>query len=116
MQSKVPKSRPGLYDPAATRASCGVGVVVDLNGTKSHQLVEDGFRILQTLDHRGARGAEEKTGDGAGMLIQKPHEFFKANISNLGDYDTYGVGQTFFPRDERKHKILKELIDDSASI
>ena len=115
MQSKVPKSRPGLYDPAATRASCGVGVVVDLNGTKSHQLVEDGFRILQTLDHRGARGAEEKTGDGAGMLIQKPHEFFKANISNLGDYDTYGVGQTFFPRDERKHKILKELIDDSAS-
>ncbi|MCZ6718147.1 MAG: glutamate synthase large subunit [Gammaproteobacteria bacterium] len=115
MKTKIPNTRPGLYDPAATRASCGVGVVVDLNGIKSHQLVEDGFRILQTLDHRGARGAEEKTGDGAGMLIQKPHEFFKANIPNLGDFDTYGVGQTFFPQDKRKHKILEELIDDSAN-
>ncbi|MCI0399750.1 MAG: glutamate synthase large subunit [Gammaproteobacteria bacterium] len=115
MKRKALNTRRGLYDPTATRASCGVGVVVDLTGAKSHQLVEEGFRILQNLDHRGARGAEEKTGDGAGMLIQKPHEFFKAEIPALRSFDTYGVGQTFFPQDKRKHKILEELIYDCAS-
>ena len=75
-----------------TRGACGVGALVDLNGTKTHQLVEDGLRILCNLDHRGARGAEEKTGDGAGMLLQKPHDFFHAEIPTLGDFDSYGVG------------------------
>jgi glutamate synthase domain-containing protein 2/glutamate synthase domain-containing protein 1/glutamate synthase domain-containing protein 3 len=100
----------GLPSPGASRGSCGVGVLVDLNGTKTHQLVKDGLRILCNLDHRGARGAEEKTGDGAGMLLQKPHEFFMSEIPSLGDFDSYGVGQLFIPKDQWKQIALKKLI------
>jgi glutamate synthase domain-containing protein 1 len=100
----------GLPGLGATRGACGVGALVDLNGTKTHRLVEDGLRILCNLDHRGARGAEEKTGDGAGMLLQKPHEFFHAEIPSLGDFDSYGVGQLFLPKDQWKQIALKKLI------
>ena len=66
------KTQSGLPRIGANRGACGVGALIDLNGTKTHKLVEDGLRILCNIDHRGARGAEEKTGDGAGMLLQKP--------------------------------------------
>jgi len=101
----------GLLSPGATRGACGVGVLVDLNANKTHQLVEDGLRILCNLDHRGARGAEEKTGDGAGMLMQKPHEFFRSQILALGEFDSYGVGQLFIPKDQWKQIALKKLIN-----
>ena len=104
----------GLYNPNSTHSSCGVGVAVNLKGEKDHQLIEDGFQILENIDHRGARGAEEKTGDGAGIMIQKPHEFFKSIISDLGDFDSYGVGQIFFPRDPKKQNALKEAIHEVA--
>src|ERR1700736_4780789 len=100
----------GLPCLGATRGACGVGALVDLNGKKTHRLVEDGLRILCNLDHRGARGAEEKTGDGAGMLLQKPHEFFQSEIPSLGDFDSYGVGQLFIPKDQWKQIALKKLI------
>ena len=100
----------GLLSPGA-RGACGVGVLVDLNANKTHQLVEDGLRILCNLDHRGARGAEEKTGDGAGMLLQKPHEFFRSEIFALGEFDSYGVGQLFIPKDQWKQIALKKLIN-----
>ena len=100
----------GLARSDMTRGACGVGALVDLNGTKTHQLVEDGLRILCNLDHRGARGAEEKTGDGAGMLLQKPHDFFHGEIPTLGDFDSYGVGQLFVPKDKWKQIALKKLI------
>jgi glutamate synthase domain-containing protein 2/glutamate synthase domain-containing protein 1/glutamate synthase domain-containing protein 3 len=100
----------GLPTIGATRGACGVGALVDLNGTRTHQLVEDGLRILCNLDHRGARGSEEKTGDGAGMLLQKPHEFFHSEIPSLGDFDSYGVGQLFVPKDQWKQIALKKLI------
>ncbi|HEX2236837.1 MAG TPA: glutamate synthase large subunit [Gammaproteobacteria bacterium] len=105
---------PGLYRPKATHANCGVGVLVDLQGRKTHRLIEDGFRLLHNLDHRGARGAEEKTGDGAGMLIQKPHAFFAMQIAGLGEFDEYGVGQLFLPRDPDKQLVLLELIENVA--
>src|SRR5260370_17904770 len=73
----------GLLSPGAIRGACGVGVLVDLNANKTHRLVKDGLRILCNLDHRGARGAEEKTGDGAGMWLPKPHEFFRSGIPSL---------------------------------
>jgi glutamate synthase domain-containing protein 2/glutamate synthase domain-containing protein 1/glutamate synthase domain-containing protein 3 len=109
---KNSRTNPGLYDPTATKSNCGVGVVMHLGGEKSHALVEDGFQILENLDHRGARGAEEKTGDGAGMLLQKPHEFFKAALPQLGDFDSYGVGQLFLPRDEALQTSLVQLVND----
>jgi glutamate synthase domain-containing protein 1 len=104
------KSEHGLSSPGANRGACGVGALINLNGTRTHQLVEDGLRILCNLDHRGARGAEEKTGDGAGMLLQKPHEFFHSEIPTLGDFDSYGVGQLFVPKDQWKQIALKKLI------
>jgi glutamate synthase (NADPH/NADH) large chain len=104
------KSERGLSSPGANRGACGVGALIDLNGTRTHQLVEDGLRILCNLDHRGARGAEEKTGDGAGMLLQKPHDFFHSEIPTLGDFDSYGVGQLFVPKDQWKQIALKKLI------
>ncbi len=113
--NKTPlKTQPGLYEPKASHSSCGVGALVDLKGTKSHQLVEDGFQILFNLDHCGARGAEEKTGDGAGMLLQKPHDFFKSEIRSLGSFDSYGVGQAFFPQERSEQEALQELLDRVA--
>jgi glutamate synthase (NADPH/NADH) large chain len=97
------------------RSNCGVGVLMDLSGERSHDLVEDGFELLENLDHRGARGAEENTGDGAGMLIQKPHELFADEVPDLGPPDTYGVGQVFLPQDAEKRTSLRTLVGDVAT-
>jgi glutamate synthase (NADPH/NADH) large chain len=91
-----------------------VGLTVALGGVPSHALVEDGLRILRNMDHRGARGAEEKTGDGTGLLIQKPHEFLRDEVVGLGDFDSYGIGQAFFPTDTNEQSALKNLIEKAA--
>ena len=101
----------GLFDPAATRSSCGVGALVELKRSASHDLVEDAFQVLVNLDHRGARGAEEKTGDGAGMLLQLPHEFFSAQVPALDQVKAYGVGQVFFPRETEPRRRFEKLIE-----
>jgi len=77
MSPGLPKPQ-GLYDPQFEHDSCGVGFVVDLKGRKSHRLVHDGLTALRNLNHRGACGCEDNTGDGAGILIQIPHEFLVA--------------------------------------
>ena len=105
------KKQTGLGSPGAARGACGVGALVNLNGIKTHQLVRDALRILCNLDHRGARGAEEKTGDGAGMLLQKPHDFFTSEIPGLGAFDSYGVGHLFVPKDQWKQIALRKLIN-----
>lgn len=105
---------PGLYKEPFSRSNCGVGILVDLQHRKDHDLVEDGLRILRNLDHRGARGAEEQTGDGAGILLQKPHEFFVDQIEGLGAPDSYGVAQLFFPDDDEANSTLRHLIEESA--
>ena len=84
---------------------------MDLGGEKSHSMIEEGLRVLENLDHRGARGAEPNTGDGAGILIQKPHGFFRDVVSGLGDADAYGVGQLFLPPDEDIQSALRDFID-----
>ncbi len=99
------------YLRQTTRFSCGVGVLADLDGRASHKLVMDGFEFLQNLDHRGARGAEENTGDGAGMLLQKPHEFYRAEIPALVDFNSYGVAQVFMPRDTHHQNAIRRLIE-----
>jgi glutamate synthase domain-containing protein 1 len=89
----------GLYDPANEHDSCGVGFVVDLKGRKSHRIVRDGLTALINLNHRGACGCEDNTGDGAGCLIQIPHEFLKARCAEFGlslpEPGQYGVGAFF---------------------
>ncbi len=98
------QSREGLYDPRFEHDACGVGFVADLNNVRSHDIVKKGIEILINLDHRGARGAEQETGDGAGILTQIPHAFFLRECSHLGvalpEPGHYGVGQCFLPRDE----------------
>ena len=96
-------SAQGLYDPAQEHDSCGVGFVVDIQGRKSHRIVSNALTILQNLLHRGACGCEENTGDGVGMLIQKPHKFFLRECAQSGfrlpDEERYGAGLVFLPRD-----------------
>ena len=95
----------GLYDPAHEHDSCGVGFIADLNGRKSHQIVSDALKILANLEHRGAVGADPLAGDGAGVLIQIPHDFLKDECKKLGftlpPPGRYAVGHIFMPRDER---------------
>ncbi|WP_259205472.1 glutamate synthase large subunit [Salinibacter ruber] len=102
--------RPSL-GPRRERSNCGVGVLMDLNGTKSHAMVDEALGLLRRLDHRGARGAEENTGDGAGVLIQKPHAFYQDVVPDLGAVDSYGVGQFFLPTDEHVQSALRDFVD-----
>ena len=71
----VQLQRGGLYSPANEHDACGIGMVVNIKGNKSHQLVESALTVLENMRHRGAEGADNKTGDGAGILVQIPHEF-----------------------------------------
>ncbi len=88
----------GLYDPAFEHDACGVGFVVDMHGRRTHQMVRNGLQCLYNLDHRGATGAEENTGDGAGILIQVPDRFFRAVCDfELPAAGSYIVGMAFLP-------------------
>ncbi len=102
----------GLYDPQFEHDACGLGFVVDMKGRKSHQLVSDALKILVNLDHRGAVGCESNTGDGAGILIQVPHEFFVAEAAKLGfklpAFGQYGVGQLFLPKNSGEREAVKK--------
>jgi len=80
----------GLADPDDYRANCGVGVVMDLDGGASHGTVADGIELLENLEHRGTTGAEAATGDGAGILLQTPHEFFAEELP--ADVDCTSAG------------------------
>jgi glutamate synthase (NADPH/NADH) large chain len=94
----------GLYDPSHEHDSCGVGFLVHLKGKRSHQIVREGLLALENLNHRGACGCEVNTGDGAGILIQIPDEFFRHECATQGirlpDGGEFGVGLLFAPRDE----------------
>ena len=107
-------AKQGLYDPQFEHDACGLGFVVNMKGKKSHQLVSDALQILVNLDHRGACGCEANTGDGAGILIQVPHEFFAAQAAKFGfalpAAGQYGVGQMFLPKvPAQREAIKKEL-------
>ena len=95
----------GLYDPAFEHDSCGIGFVANLKGSKSHQHISDALTVLENMEHRGACGCENNTGDGAGILIQMPHEFFFDECIRLGihlpSFGKYGVGVIFFPKEIR---------------
>ena len=108
----------GLYDPQHEHDACGVGFVADIKNRKSHDIVEKGLEILVRLTHRGAAGADPREGDGAGILIQLPHEFFKTESTKLGfelpEPGDYGVGMIFFPQDEEHRAICHRIIEETA--
>ncbi len=94
----------GLYDPANEKDACGVGFVAHIKGQRSHSIVEQGLKILENLDHRGAVGADKLMGDGAGILIQLPDEFYRSEMAAQGvtlpPPGEYGVGMIFLPKEQ----------------
>ena len=112
----------GLYDPQFEHDACGVGFVVNIKGERSHEIIEQALTVLENLDHRGACGCEENTGDGAGILLQIPHAFLKDACGGFGfqlpDPGEYGVGMIFLPdqRDQRRRfeKKIEEIIADTG--
>jgi glutamate synthase domain-containing protein 2/glutamate synthase domain-containing protein 1/glutamate synthase domain-containing protein 3 len=104
----------GLYDPQFEHDSCGLGFVVNIKGKKSHQTVSDALQILVNLDHRGAVGCEPNTGDGAGILLQGPHDFLAAQTEKLGfklpALGQYGVGMLFLPKNSAQREGVKAEI------
>jgi glutamate synthase (ferredoxin) len=114
MTTGLPEKQ-GLYDPQHEHDACGVGFIVHLKGKRSHQIVRDGLRALNNLNHRGACGCEVNTGDGAGVLIQIPHELFREQCPSLGislpPPGEYGVGILFLPRDNEAQARGKQLFE-----
>ena len=105
----------GLYDPQFEHDSCGVGFVCDILGRKSNSIVRQGIEVLHRLAHRGAVGADPKTGDGAGLLIQMPHDFFKRIAKeskiDLPQPGAYGTGLIFLPQDGQERQFCKESFE-----
>ena len=111
----LPKpAKQGLYDPSFEHDACGVGMVANIKGIKSHEIVDQGLEALCNLGHRGATGADPETGDGAGILVQMPHEFFALELEHMGsilpDIGDYGVGMAFLPSKNREfEKCMKTI-------
>ncbi len=105
----------GLYDPNFEHDACGIGVIVNIKGNRSHKIVQQSIEILKNLEHRGACGCEANTGDGAGILLQKPHKFFtkvcKEEGIELPDYDDYGVGMIYLPPDAKEAAIARDIFN-----
>jgi len=91
----------GLYNPSFEHDACGIGAVANIKGIKTHKVLEDALNILINLEHRGGIGSEENTGDGAGVLFQIPHRFFKQEAQKLGvilpQSGDYAVAMVFLP-------------------
>ncbi|HSW46754.1 MAG TPA: glutamate synthase-related protein, partial [Phycisphaerae bacterium] len=105
----------GLYEPATERAACGVGFIASLNGVRSHAIVHKALEILCNLEHRGACGCDPRTGDGAGILVQIPHEFFRNAAADAGfrlpDVREYGAGLVFLPPDSLQRRKIEETFE-----
>lgn len=102
----------GLYDPAFEHDACGIGAVVDIQGRRSHQTVDDALKIVEKLEHRAGKDAEGKTGDGVGILLQVSHKFFSRAVPfDLGGERDYGVGMFFFPQDTLQRSRAKKMFE-----
>ncbi len=108
----------GLYSAEFERDACGIGFVANIKGTKSHQTISDALTILENMEHRGACGCENNTGDGAGIMLQTPHEFFFDECIKLGvhlpQFGKYAVGVIFFPREIRLREECRDIFNRSA--
>ena len=108
----------GLYDPRFEHDACGVGFIANMKGVKSHQIVRDGLAMLENLTHRGAVGADPLMGDGAGLLVQIPDRFLRAEMAKQGielpPSGQYGVGHWFMPQDEALREHVNAVIAESA--
>lgn len=103
----------GLYNAEYEHDACGVGMVVNIHGNKSHELVDNALKVLENMRHRGAEGADNKTGDGAGIMLQIPHEFILLQGIPVPEKGKYGTGLVFLPKDEaHQQDILSIMIEE----
>ena len=103
----------GLYDASNEHDACGVGMIVDIHGNKSHELVDSALKVLENMKHRGAEGADNKTGDGAGIMLQIPHEFILLQGIPVPEKGKYGTGLVFLPKDEQEQShMLSVMIEE----
>lgn len=107
---KTDRRKEGLYDPAQEHDACGVGMIVNLNGNKSHELVDSALRVLENMKHRGAEGADNKTGDGAGIMVQIPHEFILLQGIPVPEKGKYGTGLIFLPKDPKEQEHILSIV------
>nr|WP_031534980.1 MULTISPECIES: glutamate synthase large subunit [unclassified Bacteroides] len=103
----------GLYNPANEHDACGVGMVVNIHGNKSHELVDSALKVLENMRHRGAEGADGRTGDGAGIMLQIPHEFILLQGIPVPEKGKYGTGLIFLPKAQKEQdEILKIMFEE----
>ena len=100
----------GLYDAANEHDACGVGMLVNIHGEKSHDIVESALKVLENMRHRGAEGADNKTGDGAGILLQIPHEFILLQGIPVPEKGRYGTGLLFLPKNTKAQADILSII------
>ena len=105
-----------MHVPFHEHDACGVGFVANLDGTPTHKIVEQGIQVLENLVHRGACGCDPETGDGAGILLQKPHRFFQEQAEALGfslpAEDEYSAGMIFLPKEEEGAATCKRVVEE----
>jgi len=112
MNNFIPEAQ-GLYRPDYERDGCGVGLVVQIKGDRSHDVVEKGLQVLEHMVHRGAESADNKTGDGAGILLQIPHEFILLQGIPVPERGHYGTGLVFLPRLEQEAELCMSIIRET---
>lgn len=115
MSVAMPQS---LYTPQLEKDACGIGLIANLNNLSSHSIIHDALTTLENLEHRGASGYEANTGDGAGILIQIPHDYFLIKCEEEGfsipEKGKYGVAMTFMPKDTRKRTLCDQAVEEIA--
>ena len=113
--NSIPQAQ-GLYNPLFEKDACGIGAIAHIKGEKSHHIIKDVLDILVKLEHRGGAGAEKNTGDGAGILIQLPHKFFKKQQLGftIGEEGDYAVAMMFLPVDENDRNEAKKVFEKSV--
>jgi len=112
MQDLKSATQHGLYDPIYEHDACGVGLVLNIKGAKSHTIVENGLRVLENMMHRGAENADNITGDGAGIMLQIPHEFILLQGIPVPEKGHYGAGLVFLPKDESQQELCLQILID----
>jgi glutamate synthase (NADPH) large chain len=104
----------GLYTPELEHDACGIGFIANINGTRTNSVLRDALSMLENMEHRGGKGCNAKTGDGAGILIQLPHDFLSEEAGRLGFElpapGKYGVGMVFFPRDKKVANACRDVL------
>lgn len=110
MHTRIPKAQ-GLYDPANEHDNCGIGFVAHIKGQKSHDIIERGLEVLRNMDHRGATSADNKTGDGAGILMQIPDEYIREVLKvDVPQEGKYGTGLIFLPKQAKDSALCLEIL------